>query len=70
MSKAPTYEELRRALEQALEHLDWTGWGDSWERECARDSGMCDDLPALLKRATESPIPAQLPSRPSDGGAP
>ena len=20
-----------------LDHLDWIGWGDSWERECSED---------------------------------
>ena len=53
--KAPTYEELRRALEQALEHLDYCGWGDSWERECSED--LRRDLPALLERATRLPPP-------------
>lgn len=45
----PTYEELVKGLEQALEHLDFCGWGDNYERECS--VGLQKELPALLERA-------------------
>ncbi len=47
--KKPTYEELTQALQQALDHLDYCGWGDSWERECSEN--LRRELPALLERA-------------------
>jgi len=40
---------LREALEAAQEHLDYCGYGDSWERECAEISG----LPTQIEKALE-----------------
>jgi hypothetical protein len=40
---------IRDALEAAYEHLEYCGYGDSWERECAMDSG----LDIKLKEALE-----------------
>lgn len=45
----PTYEELEKAFRDAMAHLDYCGYGDSWERECARDSGLISDLEKVLK---------------------
>ena len=42
--------ELKGALEDAEEHLDYCGWGDSYERECARD----EKLPEKIRKALES----------------
>ena len=39
---------LRDALGEAVEHLDWVGYGDSYERECARDTGLIDRLDNAL----------------------
>jgi hypothetical protein len=39
--------ELKRVIEQLLEHLEWIGWGDSWERECSED--IRDEIEALRK---------------------
>ena len=58
-TKAPTYEELLTAFADAMEHLDYCGWGDAWERECAEDSGMIDRLKGVLQRATYSPPPEE-----------
>lgn len=33
----PTYEQLLALLEELQGHLEYIGWGDSWERECAGD---------------------------------
>ncbi len=57
-TQAPTYEELLAAFTQAMAHLDYCNWGDSWERSCAEDEGMIDDLKDTLQRATDSPPPA------------
>lgn len=40
---------LRNALEEAQAHLDYCGWGDSWERECAYHNG----IPQLIDNALE-----------------
>lgn len=57
-TQAPTYEELLAASTKAMAHLDYCGWGDAWERSCAEDEGMIDDLKVTLQRATYSPPPA------------
>lgn len=43
-------EQLKEALECAEEHLDYCGWGDSYERECARN----EKLPEKVREALES----------------
>lgn len=45
----PAYEEIVTGLERALEHLEYCGWGDAWEREVSVD--LRKELPALLERA-------------------
>lgn len=52
----PTYDEiiqlaikLRIALKLAHGHLEYCGYGDTWERSCANDSG----LPAEIETALE-----------------
>jgi hypothetical protein len=45
----PTYEELVKGLSDAIEHLNYCGWGDRWERECAEN--LRKELPELLKKA-------------------
>jgi hypothetical protein len=53
MKRKPTYKQLAKAFRDAMEHLDYTGWGDAWERECIEDSGtrkrLQDTLAALIK---------------------
>ena len=44
-----TYEELQKALEDALEHLDYCGWGDRWENGCSE--GLQKELPEVLRRS-------------------
>ena len=29
-----TQEELEQLLHDAIDYLDYIGWGDRWEREC------------------------------------
>ncbi len=42
--------DLTVALEAARDHLEYCGYGDSWERECARDSGLSKQIEdAILK---------------------
>lgn len=41
MVKATALErKLYKALKAASEHLDYIGYGDKWERECAKASGV------------------------------
>jgi len=30
-------DKVKRLLKEAYNHLDYCGWGDSWERECSED---------------------------------
>lgn len=43
----PTYEQILVLLEEIQGHLEYIGWGDSWERECA------GDLPSRLDKTIE-----------------
>lgn len=43
----PTRSELRDALEAARDHLEYCGYGDAWERECAE----ARDLSGKIERA-------------------
>lgn len=38
---------LKALLKESYDHHEYCGWGDSWERECARDS----DLPGRIQEA-------------------
>lgn len=42
---------LLEALKEAREHLDWCGWGDSYERECARADGLPEKIDAAIAQA-------------------
>lgn len=44
-------KQLYEALQAASEHLDYCGYGDSWERECARESKLEEKIAAALKAA-------------------
>lgn len=44
-------EQLFNVLTDAEQHLEYCGWGDSWERECAYDSKLPDRVTAALKAA-------------------
>lgn len=45
-------EKLRvvgQALQEASEHLDWVGYGDRYERECAKESKLEEKIENALK---------------------
>lgn len=44
-------ETLQDALQKASEHLDYCGYGDSWERECAEAQKLEDQITAALTEA-------------------
>ena len=44
-------DDLLEALKAASEHLDYCGYGDSWERECAVEAGLEKQIAAAIKRA-------------------
>lgn len=44
--------DLLAALKAASEHLDYTGYGDSWERECAREEKLEERINAAISKAT------------------
>jgi hypothetical protein len=41
-------KELRDALQLASDHLDYCGYGDSWERECAKEQKLDEQIAAAL----------------------
>lgn len=42
---------LTDALAAAYEHLEWCGYGDSYERECARESKLEETILTALEAA-------------------
>lgn len=61
MSQKPLPEELREALQAAADHLEYCGYGDKWERQCAVESKLPEKIDAALKRAADETSPAQFP---------
>lgn len=54
MSKKRTVkEELLFALEKAWEHLEYCGYGDKWERECAEEDKIQEIIKGAIVRAKE-----------------
>lgn len=41
---------LATALDRAHDHLDWTGYGDSYERDCAKEEKLEEVIIDALKR--------------------
>ena len=52
--------KLLDALRAASEHLDYCGYGDSWERECAVDSGLIKQIEDALRTAGVKESKAKL----------
>lgn len=47
------FESLLAALEDAVSHLEYCGYGDSWERECADDQKLPEKLDNAIERANK-----------------
>ena len=45
--------EIREALEAAVSHLEYCGYGDSWEREGAEAQKLPERLEKAIKTALE-----------------
>lgn len=43
-------QELAALFEEAANHLEYTGYGDSWERECARADKLPERIQAMRAR--------------------
>lgn len=42
------FNQILSALESAYNHLNYCGWGDTWERECAKDSKLPEQIEKAL----------------------
>jgi hypothetical protein len=49
LKKIANYKQVYDALVEAESHLDYCGYGDSWERECARHDNLPEKLQAAIK---------------------
>jgi hypothetical protein len=56
MDKDRLIKTLTEALRAASEHLDYCGYGDRWERECAMEQKLDDKIEAALKLAEEAGV--------------
>lgn len=45
--------QLVHALSEARDHLDYCGYGDKWERECAKESGLQELIEDTLEEEME-----------------
>lgn len=43
--------QLADALVAARDHLNYCGYGDNWERECAREEKLEEKIEAAIKAA-------------------
>lgn len=46
-------KKLLNALEMAHNHLEYCGYGDQWERECARESKLPARIEQVIEEATK-----------------
>lgn len=54
----PRVAELARLAFDLLEHLDYCGWGDSWERECSEPlRERAEQQRPLLERLAKGTTP-------------
>lgn len=44
--------ELLEALQAAWEHLQYCGYGDKWERNCAKSTGLDAQIRSAIDKAT------------------
>lgn len=53
-------ERLLIALTEASKHLDYCGYGDAWERECAQHDRLEGRIKAALANKPLPPRPASM----------
>ncbi len=46
-------KKLGKALKDASEHLDYCGYGDNWESECALERGLDKDIEKAVRAYEE-----------------
>jgi hypothetical protein len=59
--------ELLEALEAASEHLDYVGYGDSWERECAHHARLPERIAAAIAKTYPVAAPPENTKAPITG---
>ena len=47
--EAKSITKVVEALKAASDHLEYCGYGDNWERECAVDSGLPEQIAEALE---------------------
>lgn len=46
-----SHDELLSALEAAKDHLEYLGYGDNWEKECAEEKNLPELIEEAIKKA-------------------
>lgn len=62
-------QQLYEALVEAEGHLDYTGYGDSWERECADIQKLPEKIEQALKAAREAGIKTSQETKDEEAAA-
>ncbi len=52
-SKDELIRTLGEALCKASDHLDYCGYGDNWERECAVEQGLEEEIEGAVGKYKE-----------------
>src|SRR5262249_21154797 len=52
-SLTPLERQLLKALKAAKDHLDYCGYGDNWERQCAQAAKLEQTIDAAIEAAGE-----------------
>ena len=45
-------DEANALIVELYEHLEYCGWGDNWERQCAYARGLPDRVEAYIEKHT------------------
>jgi hypothetical protein len=53
MNEWDVIKELREALTDARDHLQYCGYGDKWERECAQSAKLPQQIQKAIDKADE-----------------
>ena len=54
MSATQVIKQLKAALQEAYDHLEWCNYGDAWESECARDAKLRQQIETALALTEDS----------------
>ena len=49
-----TIQQMVNALNKSLDHHEYCGWGDSWERECAKHHKLPEQIKDAIAQGEQA----------------